>query len=201
MRARAGAEATPRSGIEQGVELRLQRGKRGGDLALAAPGLAAQLLEFVRQVERGEDRDAIDGGHAVGAAHLAHAGVEQAGGGHQAVDLAAATPTVYSRSSRRTLTAWVVVLTCAAPATSGGRSWPRRGCAPARSWPAAGRAPRTPLRAAGAGSGSPRPAGAYARPARRSGPRAGAAGRARQGCPLPHDRQARRGGQGAAPAA
>ncbi|KAG1437008.1 hypothetical protein G6F57_020430 [Rhizopus arrhizus] len=37
------------------------------------------------QVQRGQYRHAVHGGHAVAAADLAHAGIEQARGGHQAV--------------------------------------------------------------------------------------------------------------------
>ena len=37
--------------------------------------LVAQLLQLVGQVERGQHRDAIGRGHAVGAAHRAHASI------------------------------------------------------------------------------------------------------------------------------
>src|SRR5690606_26594825 len=77
-----------RSGIEQGIELALQLAQCARQFAVAAFGLVAQLLQFMREVERGQYRDAVDRRHAVGAAYLAHTGIEQLRRGYQSVALA-----------------------------------------------------------------------------------------------------------------
>ena len=74
------------------------------EFAVAAFAFVAQLLQFVREVQRGQHGDAIERGHAVAAADLAHLAVEQLGGGHQAVAFVGLAADVYSRSSRRMLT-------------------------------------------------------------------------------------------------
>src|SRR3546814_14042225 len=73
------ATRQPRSGIEQGIELALQLAHRARQLAVAAFGLFAQLLQFVGAVQRGQHRDPVARGPAVGAAHLAHSRDAQLG--------------------------------------------------------------------------------------------------------------------------
>src|SRR4249919_1708961 len=74
-----------RRDVEQTVQLAVQVVERANELAIAAIAFAAQLLQLVREVQCSEHGNAIERGHAVVAANLAHFVVEQLRGGHQAV--------------------------------------------------------------------------------------------------------------------
>ena len=99
--------------------------------------LVAQLLQFVGEIQRGQHRDAIERGHAVVAADLAHLASSNLAAAIRLSRSSGSQPTVYSRSSRRMLTGSLVLeLTCAAPAISVARSSLRPARVPVRSWQA-----------------------------------------------------------------
>src|SRR5690606_16255580 len=72
---------------EQAVQALVQAVQYACQLALACVAFLARLLQFVRQVQGGQHRQPVQRNHAVAAADLAHARIQHACGGAQAVAL------------------------------------------------------------------------------------------------------------------